>query len=105
MCKITVMYEAGFKGFTLHDKLKADGYGCVVIPPHKVTQVKGNRVKCDKVDARRLAIVLETGDYLGCHVPDKELREDRQVSRTLIQVQKEINRCKNRIRKFLDFHG
>ncbi len=104
-CEITVIYEAGFKGFTLHDKLVADGYACVVIPPHKVTEAKVNRVKCDKVDARRLAFVLETDDFVGCHIPDAELRQDRQVSRTLIQVQKDINRCKNRIRKFLDFHG
>jgi len=83
----------------------SDGYRCIVTPAHKVTQPKVNRVKCDKVDARRLALVLETGDYSVCHVPDKELREDRQISRTLIQVQKDINRCKNRIRKFLDFHG
>lgn len=104
-CKIKVIYEAGFKGFTLHDKLVFDGYECVVTPPHKVTQEKGNRVKCDKIDARRLAINLENGDYSICHVPDKELRQDRQFSRTLVQIQKDINRCKNRIRKFFDFHG
>lgn len=104
-CRIRIIYEAGFKGFTLRDRLTADGYDCIVTPPHRVTQEKGNRVKCDKIDARRLAINLENGDCTRCHVPDKELREDRQVSRTLIQVQKDIVRCKNRIRKFLDFHG
>jgi transposase len=104
-CDIHVLYEAGFKGFTLHDKLAADGYHCTVTPPHLVTQEKANRVKCDKVDARRLAIVLESGDFHACHVPDRELRMDRQYSRSLVQVQKDINRCKNRIRKFLDFHG
>jgi len=104
-CKIFVIYETGFKGFTLHDKLVADDYHCVVTPAHTVVEEKSNRVKCDKKDARRLALNLEKGDYKVCHVPDKELREDRQISRTLIQVQKEITRCKNRIRKFFDFHG
>ena len=82
-CKIKIIYEAGFKGFTLHDRLVADGIDCVVTPPHTVTQEKDNRVKCDKIDARRLALNLENGDYKSCCVPDKELREDRQISRML----------------------
>jgi transposase len=104
-CEITVIYEAGFRGFGLHDKLTNDGFHCVVTPPNKVTQAKVNRVKTDKVDARRLATVLENGDYKACAVPDQERREDRQISRSLVQVQMEITRVKNRIRKFFDFHG
>jgi transposase len=99
------MYEAGFGGFWLHDCLQADSIDCVVTPPNKVTQEKVNKVKTDRVDARRLAKNLENGDYVSCHVPDRELREDRQISRTLDQVQKQIKATKNRIRKFLDFHG
>lgn len=104
-CEITVIYEAGFKGFGLHDLLTADGYKCIVTPPNKVTQEKCSSVKTDKIDARRLATVLEKGDYKVCSVPDKERREDRQLSRALVQVQTEIQRTKNRIRKFFDFHG
>ena len=33
-CEITVMYEAGFQGFWLHDLLVQDGYTCVVTPPN-----------------------------------------------------------------------
>ena len=104
-CEITVIYEAGFKGFGLHDKLKEDGIDCIVTPPTKVTQEKRNPVKTDKIDARRLATVLEKKDYKACAVPDQERREDRQISRLLVQTQKEIVREKNRIRKFFDFHG
>lgn len=104
-CSITLIYEAGFKGFGLHDKLIQDGIDCIVTPPNKVTQEKSNRVKTDRIDARRLAKIIENGDYTRCHVPDKELREDRQISRTLVQIQKNIITTRNRIRKFLDFHG
>lgn len=104
-CTVRVMYEAGFGGFWLHDCLETDGIDCVVTPAHMVTQEKVNKVKTDKIDARRLAKNLENGDYVVCHVPDRERRGDRQISRTLNQVQRKIVSTKNQIRRFLDFHG
>jgi transposase len=105
-CSTTLIYEAGFHGFTLHDQLLDEDIKSVVIPPHLVTEEKSNKVKTDKRDAKRLAKILETHDYKnGCHVPDKELREDRQISRTVFQVQRKITSTKNQIRRFLEFHG
>jgi len=105
VCDIQVIYEAGFSGFWLHDKLQADGIECIVTPPNRVTMEKVTAVKTDKRDARRLAKNLENNDFTRCHVPDRERREDRQLSRTLEQVQRDITCTKNRIRKFLDYHG
>jgi transposase len=99
------MYEAGFQGFWLHDLLEEDGIRCEVTPPNKVSCPKDERVKTDKRDAYRLAMNLDTGDYVSCRVPDRERREDRQISRTLSQMQKNIRAEKNRIRRFLDYHG
>jgi transposase len=104
-CKIKVMYEAGFGGFWLSDLLKGDGIECIVTPAHTVTEAKVNRVKTDKRDARRLALNLENKDYKSCHVPDRDIREDRQISRTLSQMQTKITATKNQIRKLLDWHG
>jgi len=104
-CKIRLLYEAGFRGFNLYDRLTDDGIECVVTPPSKVTQEKCSKYKNDRNDCRRLAKILEVNDYKACHVPDKERRQDRQVSRTLVCVQKDMNRIRNRIRKFLEYHG
>lgn len=104
-CQVEVMYEAGFRGFELHDQLEADGWECVVTPPHTVTEEKCQRKKNDRTDCRRLAKNLENRDYHSCFVPDKELREDRQISRTYGQVQADIKRVRNRIRRMLEFHG
>ena len=104
-CAITILYEAGFQGFWLHDLLAEEGYTCIVTPANKVTQAKDERVKTDKRDARRLARNLENGDYVACHVPCHVRREDRQISRTLDQIIKDIKATKNRIRRFLDYHG
>ena len=104
-CQIQVMYEAGFRGFELHDQLETDGWECVVTPPHTVTEEKCQRKKNDRSDCRRLAKNLENGDYRKCFVPDKGLREDRQISRTGGQVQADITRVCSRIRRMLEFHG
>lgn len=104
-CRVTVIYEAGFNGFWLHDLLTEDGIECIVTPPNKVTEEKSNKVKTDRIDAKRLSKILENNDYKRCFVPDKERREDRQISRTLIAVQKDIRRTKCRIRMFFHFHG
>ncbi|MHA1151044.1 MAG: IS110 family transposase [Promethearchaeota archaeon] len=104
-CKINVIYEAGFKGFGLYDQLTADGRNCIVTPPHTVTEEKCQRQKNDKIDARRLSKVLENNDYKKCWIPDKELREDRQIARVYGQIQRDITRVCNRIRKTLEFHG
>ena len=105
-CTIRLIYEAGFRGFNLFDRLAEENIDCVVIPPHLVTEPKVNRVKTDKRDANRLAIMLENHDFKDpCFVPDKERREDRQISRTLWAIQKDIIRERNRIRRFLDFNG
>jgi len=105
-CTINLIYEAGFRGFNLFDRLTEEGIECIVIPPHLVTEPKVNRVKTDKRDANRLAIMLENQDFKDpCFVPDRERREDRQISRTLWGIQKDIIRTRNRIRKFLDFNG
>ena len=42
-CQIQVIYEAGFKGFELHDELEANGFDCIVTPPHTVTEEKCQR--------------------------------------------------------------
>jgi len=76
-----------------------------VTPPHTVTEEKCNQKKNDRNDCRRLAKNNENGGYRTCHVPDRQLRKDRQVSRFCGQLQRDINRVCNRIRKTIDFHG
>lgn len=104
-CKINVIYEAGFKGFNLHDSLVADSHNCIVTPPHTVTDEKCQRNKNDRIDCRRLSKNLENNDYKTCYVPDREERENRQVTRSYAQIQKNITRVCNRIRRELEFHG
>ncbi len=104
-CAISIIYEAGYSGFNLYDRIKADGWKCIVTPPNKVTQEKCQRQKNDRIDSRRLARVLEAGDYHTCYIPSKELREDRQIARCYEQNLKDIRQSCNRFRRLLEYHG
>lgn len=104
-CRVKLIYEAGFSGFGLCDRLFEDGHECVVTPPHTVTEEKSNKKKNDRRDCRRLAKNLENNDYGVCHVPDKQRRDDRQISRNYGQIHNDTVRVKNRIRRQLEWHG
>lgn len=103
-CNVFLMYEAGFRGFNLYDKLESIGVTCIVTPPHTVVEDKVNKQKNDTNDAKLLARNLEKGIYKSCHIPDKELRADRQVVRLYTANKKDINRTKNRIRRFAELN-
>lgn len=104
-CRIRVMYEAGFRGFELHDKLVGDGCQCIVTPPHTVTQEKCSKTKNDRIDCRRMSKNNENGDYRSCFVPDRQHRHDRQVTRLSSQLQRDITRVCNQIRRAMEFNG
>ena len=50
------VYEAGFSGFWIHEKLRGFGIENIVIHPADVpTTGKEKATKCDRVDSRKLA--------------------------------------------------
>jgi transposase len=53
-----VVYEAGYFGYWLHDRLAEYGAACTVTPPSLIPQEAGNRVKTDRLDSRKLARLL-----------------------------------------------
>ena len=59
--RLAAVYEAGYFGFRLHDRLVDHGIPCLVTPPSLVPQEYGNRVKTDRRDSRKLAHLLAKG--------------------------------------------
>jgi transposase len=66
------VYEAGYFGFRLHDRLGEHGIPCLVTPPSLVPQEYGNRVKTDRRDSRKLAHLLAKGLLKRVWVPSEE---------------------------------
>jgi len=73
------VYEAGYFGFRLHDRLVAHGIPYLVTPPSLVPQEYGNRVKTDCRDSSKLAHLLAKGMLKRVWVPSEEELYHRQV--------------------------
>lgn len=100
------VYEAGYSGFWIHDRLQEHGVQCVVVNPADVpTKDKERRSKTDRVDCRKLARGLRNGDIKGIYVPSRPKVEDRSLIRTRHNMVKKQTRCKNQIKSILHFYG
>jgi transposase len=100
------VYEAGFSGFWLHDRLQEQGVQCVVVNPADVpTKDKERAGKTDRVDCRKLARSLRNGAIEGIYVPSRPKVEDRSLLRTRHSMVRKQTRCKNQIKAILCFYG
>ncbi|HUH66317.1 MAG TPA: IS110 family transposase [Syntrophales bacterium] len=100
------VYEAGFSGFWIHDRLTEEGIHSMVVNPADVpTKHKEKAGKADKVDCRKLARNLRNGDINGIYVPPRANVEDRALLRTRQSMVRKQTRCKNQIKAILFFYG
>jgi len=100
------VYEAGFSGFWIHDRLRAKGIECIVVNPADVpTRDKERTKKRDLVDCRKLARSLRNGELEGIYIPSREKLEDRTLIRTRQSMVRKQTRCKNQIKAILFFYG
>jgi len=102
---IYAVYEAGYFGFWLHDYLINFGVDCVVTPPSLVPLEYGNKVKTDKRDSRKLALLLAKGMLKRVHVPTEKERYHRQVTRRRRQLVNDRVRTQGRIKAELQLYG
>lgn len=100
------VYEAGFCGFWIHEKLMDLGINNIVVNPSDVpTMGKEKLRKTDAVDCNKLARELRSGSLEGIYVPGTETLEMRSLIRLRNQIVKDSTRAKNRIKSLLRFHG
>lgn len=103
--KIAVVYEAGFSGFWLYDRVVSWGAECIVTPPSLIPSDYGNRVKTDRLDSAKLALLLSRGLLKAVWVPDPEARRHRQVLRRRRQLVGDRIRIQCRIKSELACFG
>jgi transposase len=103
--KLWVCYEAGPTGYDLYRLLVALGVHCDVVAPSLVPKRRGDRVKTDKRDARRLAGLHRAGELTPIGVPSPQQEAVRDLCRTRGDMVEDLTRARNRFTKFLLRHG
>lgn len=100
------VYEAGFCGFWIHERLTALGIDNIVINPADVPTTAGERIqKTDAVDSAKLARSLRAKELKGIYTPDSTSLEIRSLIRLRSTITKDVTRQKNRIKSHLRFLG
>lgn len=95
--KKKICYEAGFLGYSLQRKLARAGYECEIVAPSLIPEVRGQRVKTDRLDAIKLAKYLASGLLTQISVPDEEDEAARGLVRSRQFAVKQLTQVKNRI--------
>ena len=103
--KLWVCYEAGPTGYELHRLLASMGVRCDVVAPSLVPKGRGDKVKTDKRDARRLAGLHRAGELTAVGVPTRQQEAVRDLCRTRGDMVEDLTRARNRLTKFLLRHG
>jgi transposase len=103
--RIHAVYEAGYFGYGLYDRLLDYGASCLVAAPSLIPQQHGNRVKTDRRDSKKLALWLSQGALVGVVVPTEEERSHLTVIRRRHQLVKDRVRTQLRIKAEFRFHG
>ena len=103
--ELRCVYEAGPCGYPLHRHLSNKGIDCAVVAPALIPKKSGDRVKTDRRDAVKLAILHRAGELTPVYVPDQEDEAIRDLVRTRADIQKAVRKLKQQINAFLLRHG
>jgi transposase len=102
---IWACYEAGPTGYDLYRLLTSMKVRCDVVAPSLVPKGRGDRVKTDKRDSRRLAGLHRAGELTAIGVPDPAQEAVRDLCRTRGDMVEDLTRARNRLTKFLLRHS
>ncbi len=103
--KLRVCYEAGPTGYALYWQLTEMGVHCDVVAPTLVPVKPGDRVKTDRRDADKLAVLYRGGHLTPVWVPDKDHEALRDLVRAREAAKSDQLRARHRLHKFLLRHG
>lgn len=103
--RVWACYEAGPTGYELARALRAAGMHCEVIAPSLIPTRQGDRVKTDKRDAQRLALLFRAGQLTTVTVPGAAEEAVRDLCRARADMVIDRTRARHRLGKFLLRHA
>jgi transposase len=99
--KLRVCYEAGPCGYVLYWQLAGLNVECEVVAPSRIPREPGDRVKTDRRDAKKLAVMYRAGMLTAVWVPDAAHEALRDLVRAREAAKKDELRARHRLGKFL----
>lgn len=99
--RLRACYEASGAGFWLQRQMAAWGVPCEVIAPSLIPTKPGEKRKCDRLDARKLAQYFANGQLTSVRIPTPAEEADRDLVRCRFTLRKDITKAKHRVLKFL----
>ena len=103
--ELRLCYEASGAGYVIKRWLDKENIACEVIAPSKIPKSPGDRVKTDRRDARKLALLYGAGMLKSVRTPSQDEESDRAIVRLRDEVTRDMTRIKNRIVKHLSRLG
>jgi transposase len=99
-----VVYEGGLNWAWLYEELDgmANVKSITVANPYKVRLIAEAQIKTDKLDARKLAMLLRLGVIPECHVPSRSTRARKDVLRQRAYWVRQRTGLRNRVHRLVE---
>ena len=98
-------YEAGGCGYGIYRQLTQLGHKCTVAATSMIPRKPGERIKTDRRDSQKLAILHRSGDLTRVWVPDAAHEALRDLVRARIDASMQLMRSRQQLLAFLLRHG
>lgn len=98
-------YEAGPCGYGLYRQIIDAGLSCMVIAPSRIPKAPGDKIKTDRRDAQKLAVLHRSGDLVSVWVPDETHEAMRDLVRARTDAMIALSRARQQLLAFLLRHG
>ncbi len=98
-------YEAGGCGYNIHRQLTGLGHKCMVVAPSMIPRKPNERIKTDRRDSQKLAILHRAGDLTAVWVPDPTHEAIRDLVRARVDASMHLMRARQQLLAFLLRHG
>ena len=99
--EVRFCYEAGPCGYALQRWVEEEGPVCVVVAPSLIPRKRGERIKTDRRDARKLAELYRAGLLTEVHPPTQEDEATRDLCRAREAAHEDLVRSRHRVSKLL----
>jgi transposase len=94
---VHICYESTYCGFHLCRALRQAGYECDVMASGLIPEKPADRVKNDRLDAKKLAVYFSRGLLTSVYVPEVEDEQDRMILRSRYFLKEQLKATRKHV--------